>query len=139
MNDNEQEDASVGDQVDEELGGPVEPGSISFSFTAHPDELGEWDITFRWDEELNRHATFTLWFGAGQNMGGDPPIDGWVSWVGNELLLAFNDPSGPSHDAVRVPRGAPIKNGEDEEVLRDPERWLALARRIVGSYMRIDD
>jgi hypothetical protein len=139
MNDDQQENVSTDNQEDEGPEGPVKPGTISFNFAAVPDELGQWDITFRWDDEVNPYATFTLSFGAGQNIGGDPPIDGWISWVEEELLLAFNDPSGPSHDAVRVPKGAPISRDEDEAALRDPERWLALARRIVRSYMRVDD
>jgi hypothetical protein len=143
MDDQQNETGSSGappeNHKQEGPGGAIEPGTFSLSFTAFPEELGEWDITFRWDAEVDPFAAFTLWFGAGQNLGGDPPIDGWVSWVQNELLVAFHDPSGPSHDAIRIPSGAPAKEDEDEEVLRDPQRWLALARRIVRSYMRVDD
>jgi hypothetical protein len=118
---------------------PVEPGTVSFRFSAVPEELGEWDITFNWADDVDPFASFTLWFGAGQNMGGDPPIDGWICWVDEELLLAFYDPSGPSHDAIRIPGAAPAKKDEEDEVLRDPQRWLTLARKIVSRYMQVDD
>lgn len=127
------------DEESQAPSGPVEPGNISFTFTATPEELGDWDITFRWEEEMNPYATFTLWFAPGQNMGGDLPIDGWVSWIGQDLLLVTYDWNDPSHDAIHLHDAGPLREGEDEKALRDPQRWLNLARRIVRAYMRVDD
>lgn len=106
-------------------------GPISFRFLDDlPSRSGEndaWDVEFVW-EDGSSHATFTIWFAPSQNIGGDEPNVGWVSWVDGDLLLAFIDYNGPAHDAIHLQNGSPFQRGEGEQ---KGAAWLRLARSLL--------
>lgn len=86
-----------------------------------------------WDVEFSRgsgwsQATFKIWFASSQNMGGDEPETGWVTWVDGDLLIGFVDENGPFAGAIYIKDASPF---EDDDAEEDPHRWVVLARTLL--------
>ena len=134
--------AAAGGERDVTLGLPdeVEPGTISFTYMAdvwgHGDAQAP-DITFEWNG--GRSATWTEDISGHEAIspGSSAPTTGWASWqTGTDLLLAYANAEVGFEGWARISGAAPTAGtddedeADDEDVLSDPQRWLALARVI---------
>lgn len=98
-------------------------------------ELQLQEITFEWDG--GRTATWTEDISPDGEISplSSAPTKGWASWLnGTDLLLAYANEEVGCEGWARIPGAAPIAGAEDEDededVLSEPRRWLALARVI---------
>lgn len=128
------------DQFDTE----IEPGefTLAFDFQPHPDEPAFlFEIRFTWDGETSASFVYDAWedpnepaFVADVN---SAPVSGWTSWAnGEDVLIAFAQPSADEEGWARVDSGAPGGSLLDSDGgLSDPGTWISFARLIHAVVM----
>lgn len=133
--------AGASDVMNATVGLPesVTGGRLDFTFTTtqfgSPDPVA-FDMRFDWEPGA-RHATWWQDISGQEAIspGSSAPVWGWAAWRnGEDLLLAMTSDDLELEGWARVPGGAPTSgadpDADDEDTLRDPMRWLQLAKII---------